>query len=72
MNINDEDVSKMARKGLREGFTDLVKLCIERGYDVNVTNEYGKTPLHEAASFGLTKRVELLRKNGANVNVADE
>ena len=39
---------------------------------LNVTNEYGKTPLHEATSFGLTKIVELLLKNGANVNITFE
>ena len=48
---------------------EIVQLLIERGANVNVTDEYGATPLMQVESLDLAK---LLIERGANVNAADK
>ena len=38
------------------------------GHPVNVSDNAGLTPLHEAANLGLPKIAEILLKNGANID----
>ena len=53
-----------------KGKYDLAKKLIEEdGYDVNDQDNAGNTPLHEAALNGHSAIVELLVRNGANVNI---
>jgi ankyrin repeat protein len=55
------------------GYTDLVKLFLDHGVDVNLATR-GKnrvTPLHIAAAKGQADVVELLLKSGAQVNARD-
>jgi len=55
------------------GYTDLVKLFLDHGVDVNLATR-GKnqvTPLHIAAAKGRADVVELLLKSGAQVNARD-
>ena len=49
----------------------IVELLIERGADVNATNEHGKTALM-IASVHNPPLVELLVRNGADINVVDD
>ncbi|OPY01452.1 MAG: Ankyrin repeat protein [Syntrophorhabdus sp. PtaB.Bin047] len=42
--------------------------ALERGTDVNVRNDYGNTPFHEACRFGHPDIVRLLLEKGAKVN----
>lgn len=49
-----------------------VRLMIRAGADVNAHDNYGWTPLHEAASRGLTEACELLLDAGADVNARTE
>ena len=46
------------------GYTELAKLLIEKGADVNASND-GKTPLMFASSNGCTEIVELLKQHEA-------
>jgi ankyrin repeat protein len=53
------------------GNTEVVKLLIEKGADINVKNNFGSTPLHYASNEGNTEVVKLLIDNGADINVKD-
>ena len=44
----------------------IVKLLLEKGANVNVTNEGGETPLHYAAKHGYLEVMEILLENGAD------
>ena len=48
--------------------TEIAKLLIEKGADVNAKNRDGSTPLHSAAFLGHTEIAELLIRKGAEVN----
>ncbi len=51
---------------------DIVQLCIDKGMDLNSTKRRsGILPLLLAACFSDTEMVELLLKNGADLNAAD-
>ena len=50
------------------GRTEIVKLLLEKGADVNKHNEGGETPLHYAAQHGHVRVVEILLEHGADVS----
>ena len=50
------------------GLLDAVKFNLARGADPHSSHSSGETPLHIAASLGNVEMVELLMKNGADVN----
>jgi len=54
------------------GNMSLTTLFIAKGADVNVRNESGATPLHEAARRGYKEIVEFLIEKGAQINAKDE
>ncbi|MBR5888343.1 MAG: ankyrin repeat domain-containing protein, partial [Akkermansia sp.] len=56
----------------KNGETELVKLLITAGADVNKANEDGLTPLYCAADKGRTECVKLLIAAGADVNKAEK
>ncbi len=47
------------------------QLCLEYGYNVNDSFEYGKTVLHVESETGCLKTVKFLLENGASVNIRD-
>ncbi|UCF14177.1 MAG: ankyrin repeat domain-containing protein, partial [Phycisphaerales bacterium] len=51
------------------GHTEIARLLIAHGAEVNAKAEIGWTPLHYAALYGRTKTAELLIAKGADVNV---
>ncbi|SDS32846.1 Ankyrin repeat-containing protein [Mucilaginibacter mallensis] len=53
-------------------YTDIAKLLIENGANVNVRQQAGSTPLHSAAQNGNLNLLILLLENGADVNVRME
>lgn len=46
-------------------------LCSNKELNVNVQNEYGSTPLHNAAFNGDTTAISILLKSGADITVQD-
>lgn len=53
-------------KAAAYGRTEIVKLLLEKGADVNKHNEGGETPLHYAARHGHVKVMEILLDHGAD------
>jgi len=53
-------------------YTDIARLLIENGANVNVRQQAGSTPLHSAAQNGNLDLLILLLENGADVNVRME
>jgi ankyrin repeat protein len=45
----------------------LIKVLIERGYDINVVDKHGNTPLYLAEEDETDHLVKLLVKSGARV-----
>jgi ankyrin repeat protein len=54
-----------------QALIDAVKLCLERGADVNATNSMGLTALLGAANRGSNDIIELLVQRGARLDVKD-
>jgi hypothetical protein len=54
-----------------ENFYTAVALLIELGADVNVTNEFGYSPLKEARQVNATQTVEVLERAGARLSPKD-
>ncbi|KAL8443453.1 hypothetical protein Emed_006808 [Eimeria media] len=58
------------RKALEgEGFVDIVRLLIDRGADVNHTDDSGETPLHVAIAADQDEIVALLIDAGADTSI---
>lgn len=53
-------------------YTDIVRMLIENGAQVNVRQQAGATPLHSAAQNGNLELLILLLENGAEINVRME
>jgi ankyrin repeat protein len=51
-----------------KGYTEIVKLLIERGADVNACDEFGETPLHRASYNGYLEIASILIKEKANIH----
>jgi ankyrin repeat protein len=51
---------------------DIARTLIQRGADVEKVGVNGWRPLHQAATYGLTKFVDLLLQHGADVNARSE
>lgn len=53
-------------------YTDILRLLIESGAQVNVKQQAGSTPLHAAAQYGNLDMLIILLESGAEVNVRME
>ncbi|XP_031629232.1 serine protease persephone-like [Contarinia nasturtii] len=54
------------------GFGDAIELLIRNGAGVNIPNQDGWSPLHQAIEDGCEKIVEILLRHGANVNMKNK
>ncbi len=68
-----EEAPRTVRGLMLRGTTGilLAEILLQHGANVNAKNDYGKTPLHEAAEEGDIDTVELLLRYGADVNTRD-
>ncbi len=66
----DNDGTTALHQAAKFGHTDMMKVMIEKGADVNVTEdepaESGNTPLHIACTYGKADIVQLLEASGAD------
>ena len=60
-----------AWEGKTEGKTEVAKLLISKGADLEARSNTGSTPLHYAAFKGMTEVAKLLISKGADVNAKD-
>ena len=58
--------------GTNEDVFEAVKLCYERGNDVNAVDVHGYTALHGAAHRGSNDIVKFLVEKGANINAVNK
>ncbi len=54
-----------------EGSVTVLEKLIGLGFDVNTTNEFGRTPLFECVTIDRWEIVELLLKHGAKTDILD-
>jgi uncharacterized protein len=52
-------------------YVEAVKLCLERGNEVNAANSLGLTAIHGAANRGWTSIIQILADHGAQLDVKD-
>ncbi|MGE3510488.1 MAG: ankyrin repeat domain-containing protein [Vicinamibacterales bacterium] len=57
--------------GQEDEATEVVKLIVEQGADVNAVNKMGETPLHGAAFRGVNAIAEFLVEKGAKLDAKD-
>ena len=55
-----------------EGHTEIVELLLDRGADINITNDLGSTALMEASRNNRTEIIRLLLDRGADPNIRDD
>jgi hypothetical protein len=58
--------------GTESGAIQAVRLCVERGVDVNATRDNGQTALHSAAGAGGDAVIKILAENGAKLDLKDK
>ena len=69
MELSDEKAGELLFYVAKRGYTNLLKSLIQRGIDINRTNERGKTPLHLCANK--RRAAKVLIENGALINAQD-
>uniref|UniRef100_A0A803JZ81 Protein phosphatase 1 regulatory subunit n=1 Tax=Xenopus tropicalis TaxID=8364 RepID=A0A803JZ81_XENTR len=74
--INDIRHSKSGGTALHvaaaKGYTEVLKLLLQAGYDVNVKDFDGWTPLHAAAHWGKEEACKILVENFCNVEAVNK
>lgn len=56
----------------KEALLEAIKICLEKGADINATNSMGLTAVLGAANRGSNEIIEFLVKNGARLDVKDK
>lgn len=66
--ILQEKIVKLKAGVTAQKIEEIRRMIEVDGHPVNVSDNAGLTPLHEAANLGLPKIAEILLKNGANID----
>lgn len=77
MGISAEDMKQYALdnkllEAVKQGNIENVKELLSQGADINISDEYGETPLHSAALYGHLDVVKYLVEQGADVDVKNK
>ena len=70
--LSQKQFSALFFEAIIENNASAVSRLIDSGAKLDVPNQYDNTPLHLAASNGLTDIVRLLVENGATLDVPNE
>ena len=52
--------------------TDVIRLLLQKGADVNKRDRFGRTPVHHAARDNSTEAIAMLIEHGASINITDD
>ncbi|RFU26911.1 hypothetical protein B7463_g9427, partial [Scytalidium lignicola] len=66
-----ENLHSLANKVLKDGHEAVVKLLLEKGADVNMVDEDGRTPLFYAVQLEYKTIIKLLLEKGADLEMKD-
>ncbi|WP_341821358.1 ankyrin repeat domain-containing protein [Wolbachia endosymbiont (group A) of Myopa testacea] len=66
------DIGTLLHIAARNNYVNIIKPLKDKGTDINIQNERGNTPLHEAVESGCKEAVQSLIENGADVNAKTE
>ena len=53
-------------------FVEAIRICLEKGGDVNAANDRGDTPMHAAAQRGADQIVQFLADHGARLDIKNK
>ena len=72
INVNDLENTNTIHTAVQKGFTEIVKILIKIGINVNDIDCHGNTPLHLACHYSRNLTiVKILLENGANLDRRD-
>jgi ankyrin repeat protein len=74
-NINERDIygnTPLHYAAQKNGSNDIIRILLDYGTDINVTNSVKSTPLSIAVVYGNIMAVEFLIENGANLNTINK
>lgn len=66
------DIGTLLHIAARNNYVNIIKPLKDKGADINIQNERGNTPLHEAVESGCKEAVQSLIENGADVKAKTE
>ena len=52
--------------------TDVIRLLLQKGADVNKRDNIGETPVHVAALYNSTEAITMLIEHGASINITND
>ncbi|WP_395462822.1 ankyrin repeat domain-containing protein [Wolbachia endosymbiont of Cantharis cryptica] len=68
----DSDIGTLLHIAAGNNYVNIIMSLKGKGADINIQNERGNTPLHEAVKSGCKEAVQSLIENGADVNAKTE
>ncbi len=70
--MTDEELTVALMESARVGVTEVARLWIEKGADVNAVDTHNNTPLHWAARFGRSETAKLLIECGCDITALND